>query len=119
MISISAHLLLNFLESYFIMAEVLNSESDDKGLDQRQVMKRAMKRGRLLFAVGALRRPESLNKVTLMNALHFFNKRGYLKFVSRKNTKNQQVVFIDEKRDALLADKDRLFRWIKCLDKQR
>ncbi len=115
MVLINAHLLLNFLESYFVVAESL-SRLPEEGLDKKQFLKECMTASKLLYAVGALRRTESQNQINFANALTKFNKLKLVQFRGEKNAKNPTLVLNPKRREAFEKTKASLFRWLNELD---
>ena len=113
---INAYLLLNFLESYLVVAEVISDLGEEANLDKKQLLKQCMNKAKLLYAVGTIRRPESKNHVTFANALNKFSRDGYLKFRSVKGQKQPIVQVNAKKTDAFMATKNRLFQWINHLN---
>ena len=116
LVLINAHLLLNFLESYFVVAEVLSALGLEASIEKKQLLKQCMVKARLLYAVGTLRRIESMNHVTFANALAKFNDMGFIKFKNTKGQKSQEVSHNAKNMKTFLATKNLLFRWMIRLD---
>jgi len=116
LVKINAHMLLNFLESYFAMAEILFDMDDTQQIDKKQLLKQSMAKAKLLYAVGTLRRIESVNHVSFTNALTLFSGKGWIRMRKSKTEKHPQVQVSKDKRDSFREAKDTLFQWINRLD---
>jgi len=116
LVQINAHMLLNFLESYLVVAEVLMELGAGEGPDQKVLLKQCMVKARLLYAVGTLRRQESLNHVTFINALEKFNKLGLIQKRNVKGQKYPQILLKESKREAFTEMKEKLFQWVQRLE---
>ncbi len=115
LVSINAYMLLNFLESYFVVAEVLTGRDDTEPMDNKVLLKQCMAKARLLFAVGLLRRSESLNNVTFQNALSKFTDAGYIQSRKPKGQKNPRISLKPNKAEEFKAAKNQLYTWINTL----
>ena len=116
LVQINSRLLINFLESYFVVAEVLTDLLPEETLDKKQVLKHCMIKARLLFAVGTLGRSESINHVSFDNALKKFSKLGYIRMVNSKGQKYPNVTLQTKKKDEFEATKQQLFQWMHQLE---
>ena len=116
LVQINAHMLLNFLESYFVVAEVLAELAEGEEPDQKLLLKQCMAKARLLYAVGTLRRHESLNHVSFANALNKFAKLGLIQKRNVKGQKYPQIIMRKSQREAFATMKSKLFKWIQRLE---
>ncbi len=116
LVAINGHMLLNFFESYFVCAEVLLELIESDPVDRKLLLKQCMGHGKLLFAVGTIRLPESMNHVTFSNALKYFNSLSLVKFQNAPSGKGQIVVINKTKVAELMAVRDRLYRWMDMLE---
>lgn len=115
LVMINAFQLLNLLESYFVVAEVAIGHSSNVEIDKKVFLRQCMVKARLLYAVGTLRRMESVNHVTFTNALDKFNKLAFIQFKNRLGHKQVNVLVSERKREAFLEARNRLFEWINQL----
>ena len=115
LVLINAHLLLNFLESYFVVFEVLSGLEKEKEMDKKQLLKLCIAKAKLLFAVGTIRRSESINNVTFSTALDKFSDSGFLHFKKSKGNKHQKVLMNPQKSVEFHTAKDQLFDWLNRL----
>lgn len=113
--SINAHLLENFLESYFAVMEVLSELEPEQSMDKKALLKLILAKAKLLYAVGTLRREESINHVSFGNALTRFNKMGFIKMRTPKGQKQPVVTLNMKKRDEFMALKDKIYVWLRRL----
>lgn len=113
---INDRLLLNFLESYFVVADMMESRVGEEPIDMKQLVKALITRAKLLYAVGTLQCQESVNKVTLENALTKFNKLGLLRFAAPKGQKHPNVGVPESKREKLVELKKQLFAWMSLME---
>jgi glycerol-3-phosphate O-acyltransferase len=67
-----------FTESYFLAVEALSSLPPGSALDQKQLVKEALTRGRQVYLAGGLSVPESLSRPNLENAIQWLREQGYL-----------------------------------------
>ncbi len=116
LVKINAHMLLNFLESYFAMAEILCDMEDEHQVDRNQLLKQSMDKAKLLYAVGTLRRMESVNHVSFTNALTLFSNKGWIRMRKTKNEKHPQVQVNKDNRAAFEDAKNTLYQWINRLN---
>ncbi|CAM2007892.1 1-acyl-sn-glycerol-3-phosphate acyltransferase [Acanthopleuribacter pedis] len=116
LVAINGHMLLNFFESYFVCAEVLLELSESEPIDRKVLLKQCMNQGKLFFAVGQIRLPESINHVTFSNALKYFNSLSLIRFQNATSGKGQVVVIQKDKVAQLMAVRDRLSRWMDMLE---
>lgn len=112
LVLICAHLLQNFLESYFVVAEVACGLTVGEEIDQKSFVKQCMQRASLLHAVGTIRRMESLNAVTFANALKKFSKENYLLMKTPRGERYPVVSIKPDSLDKFNAVKDQLFKWM-------
>ncbi|MDJ0841698.1 MAG: 1-acyl-sn-glycerol-3-phosphate acyltransferase [Acidobacteriota bacterium] len=115
LVRIAGYQLLNFLESYFVVAETLTELSEENQPDQKQFLKQCLVRAKLLYAVGMMTRKESINHVSFGNALKRFNKYGFVQLRNIKGQKHPQVQFNEKKREQFEAKRAQLFEWIETL----
>ena len=116
LVDINGHMLQNFLESYFVVAETLTEYTGETTQDRKQFLKQCLAKARLLYAVGTIRRQESVNHVTFSNALTRFNKMGLISLRTAKGQKQPGVTVVDKKRDELLELRNKIFTWTQRLN---
>jgi glycerol-3-phosphate O-acyltransferase len=108
----SGRLLLNFLETLFLTADCLLDESFIEDMPQKDFLRQVMAKGELLLTTGTLQQRESLNKITMAQALEDFKKRGFIRLMTGKNFKTILIQRQVEKREAFEAFRNRLFQWM-------
>lgn len=116
LVDINAHLLLNFVESYFVVAETLSDMKPDEALDRKKFLKQCSAKAELLFAVGTLRQKDSINHLTFANALTRFNKKNWVKLETVKNQRHPNVVVAEKRREELNEAKMELFQIMSSLE---
>lgn len=116
LLSINALMLQNFLESYFVVAEVACELELEGSVDKKNMLKQCMSKGQLLYAVGTLRCEESINHITFTNALACFSKAGYLKIRTVKGQKYALISWNRDKHELFIELKDRIYQWMQRLE---
>jgi len=116
LVRIGANQLANFLESYFVVAEMLTELSSETPIDRKVFLKHCMARAKLLYAVGMLSRQESINHVSFGNALKRFADDGIVQMRTVKGQKQPVLTFNENKRDQYHEMRNRLFDWIEHLN---
>ena len=115
LVQISAQLLVNFLESYFITAEAVLGLPPDFEMDHKKLLKTCLSRAKLLYAVGTVHRQESMNTVTFSNALEHFGKQGWLKVKRSDGQKYPSIRLNVEQVEAFKACRTRIHGWLSLL----
>lgn len=87
-----ADLLVHFVESYAITADALEVLRDGP-LDFKDWMKRTLDRSKAAYLTGRIRRREAISRVTLENALAFFEEQG---LVRRAGDRNRQLELVPD-----------------------
>jgi len=113
LVKVTGFMLLNFLESYFVVAEALYEL--DGNPDRKQFLKQCLLKSRLFYAVGIQRRLESVNHVSFSNALTRFSKLGFVIQESVKGQRYPRIVPVAEKREEFGTLKDKIFKWMQDL----
>ncbi len=67
-----------FTESYFLAVDVVNALGSGGDVDEKQLLKSALTRGRQVYLAGGLSVPESLCRPNLENAFQWLREQGYL-----------------------------------------
>lgn len=115
-LDVCGHLLVNFMESYFAVAEyLLNSLSSDQ-TTQKDAIKEMLVRSELLYAVGTIRKKEAINRVTFDQALARFNKLSYVQLRTPKGQKYAVVSINENRRDEFQQHRERLLSWMQAID---
>lgn len=113
--AINAYMLVNLIESYFVVCEVLCELDGETALDAKQLLKQCMVKAKLLYAVGTLSRQESINHISFDNALTSFNREGFVRSRAPKGGKAPLISVNPTKREAFLALKARAYHWLQQL----
>lgn len=116
LVQVLGHLLLNFLESYFVVAEEISKVEPGESLDRKKFLRQCMVKANLLFAVGTVRRQEAVNNLSFGNAITWLSKNGCIKLKNVKGQKYPMILVNKENLPKLQVAKDELFEWINILD---
>lgn len=116
LVQVLGHLLLNFMESYFVVAEEVSKIDAGEGIDRKKLLRQCMTKSKLLYAVGTVRRQEAINQLSFGNAITWFSKNQCLKLKNIQGQKYPMVLISEEQLKNLQAAKDQLFEWITLLD---
>lgn len=116
LVQVLGHMLLNFMESYFVVAEEVFRLETGEGVDRKKLLRQCMTKAKLLYAVGTVRRQEAVNNLSFNNALTWFSNHQCLQFKNVKGQKHPLVLVTPEHKEKLQAAKDQLFEWVNALD---
>jgi len=116
LVQVLGHMLLNFFESYFVVAEEVSRLEPRVGVDRKKLLRQCMTKAKLLYAVGTVRRQEAVNNLSFSNALKWYSNNQCLNFKNIKGQKNPLVVVTPEHKEKLQVTKDKLFEWVSILD---
>ncbi|MCB9397413.1 MAG: 1-acyl-sn-glycerol-3-phosphate acyltransferase [Acidobacteria bacterium] len=107
-------MLLNFMESYFVVCDVLIQQNAALPLNQKDLVKAMLNRGHLLYAVGHLRLKESINKVNFENGLARLNKWNLIQFKTPAGQKHPHITLKGGKLGDLEALREKIFTWMNA-----
>jgi glycerol-3-phosphate O-acyltransferase len=112
---VCTHLLLNYLESYFVTLDMVIQNHAQMPLAQKELIKSILARAQLLLAVGTLRMRESINKVSFENALYRLSRMGMIQFRSESGQKTPQITVRGSRLGDLERCRDLLFSWLNAI----
>lgn len=116
LVQVLGHLLLNFFESYFVVAEEVSKIVPGESLDRKKLLRQCMTKAKLLYAVGTVRRQEAVNNLSFGNAITWFSKNSCLRIKNIKGQKYPLVLVTEDNLKKLQVAKDELFEWVNLLD---
>ena len=112
---IASQLLLNFIESYFCVVDVLLMKDFKDDTSSSDVQKQVMNRSKLLYSVGSILLPESRNNVNFDNALEMLRAQRIVQFKNNPDQKGKSISIKSNKLDELSQLHQKLYDWMDQL----
>jgi glycerol-3-phosphate O-acyltransferase len=102
-------LIRDFVEGYWVAAEALEELKNGAELDTRELVRRALERGRAAFLAGGIGEPEALSRPSLENAVQSFKDLGLVEAVGEKKVRLTDAARNDPARLRDLGEQIRRF----------
>ncbi len=102
-------LIRDFMEGYWVAAEALEELRAAGELETRELVRRALDRGRAAFLAGGITEPEALSKPTLETAIQAFKELGLVEAVGEKKIRLSEAARSDPAKVKELGEQIRRF----------
>jgi len=109
---VTSHILLNFIESYFCVLDVLLQDDFEKETPEKEFGKMVLSRSKLLYSIGSILLPESRNQINFSNATNMLKSRKIIQFRNIPNQQTRVLSLKDNKVEIARALHQQLYEWM-------